>query len=131
MPELKEKLKLLNGIKILIVDDDKSVANSIVNILKQFNFECYVSSNLVDARDTIMNIDIDLIITEIDLCNSSGIDFTRFINEQKLSIPTIILSGSEEKVVLEASFNNDTFNFMLKPLNYVELFDIITSINFK
>jgi YesN/AraC family two-component response regulator len=131
MSSLKEKIKLLLDKKILFVDNNESLVKSVAQTFRKLNIECLVAHNGKEGYDIYKNTKLDLIITEFDMPIVSGVDLIRLVQEECVDLPIIMLSGNREKTLIETACNLEVHTFLIKPLNYIELFDIITQINFK
>ncbi len=110
--------------KILLVDDNPDIINTIVNILEKESFIFYQARNGIDAYD-IACIELpDLVITdwEMPLCNGLKLIEKLKQNIQTKEIAIIMLTGmmtasTHLKKALELGAND----FMSKPINEIEL----------
>ncbi len=81
---------------ILIVEDDKTIAESIAFILEQDSFNCQWFDNGQKALEYINNNEVDLILLDIGLPDMSGFDVLRKIRE-KYTLPVIIISARDDE----------------------------------
>jgi len=81
---------------ILIVEDDKTIAESITFILEQDSFHCKWFGNGKEALDYINNNEVNLILLDVGLPDISGFDVLRKIRE-KYTIPVIIISARDDE----------------------------------
>ena len=81
---------------ILIVEDDKTIAESIAFILEQDSFNCKWFDNGQDALEYINNNEVDLILLDVGLPDMSGFDVLRKVRE-KYSLPVIIISARDDE----------------------------------
>jgi DNA-binding response OmpR family regulator len=89
--------------KILIIEDEKSLLDTLTLNLQLENFDVYPLTNSVNALDVIQNIKPDLIILDIMLQHMSGIDFYQTLLNQQIKIPTIFLTAKnniKDKIVI-------------------------------
>lgn len=107
--------------KILIAEDDAMMMASIKYQLKK---EGYSVTSAVNGREGILayNKEVpDLVITDIIMPLTSGLEFIGFVRSVNQEIPILVLSGiDEEDTVLEA-FNLGADDFLLKPVKPGEL----------
>lgn len=103
---------------ILIVDDSKTIQRIVSSVVKQV----LPDSNLLIANDgreafSIFkkNEEIDLILTDWNMPNLSGLEFVKLIRELNKSIPIIMITteGGKNEVItaLRAGVNN----YIVKP----------------
>lgn len=98
--------------KVLILEDDKSLADAVAIALQKVNMQTVISSTVDDALANIKKESFNLIIVDIMLSDQkNGFDFYEKLLEKKLEpkIPVIFLTNldSEEKTAL--SMGADAF----------------------
>lgn len=107
--------------KILVVEDDRYVAEALSLILSNQNYVTEIASDGEDAWEFIKLFDYDLIILDITLPKLDGISLCRQIRADGLQTPIILLTGwdsSHEKAVgLDAGADD----YMVKPFDEEEL----------
>ena len=81
---------------ILIVEDDRTIAESIAFILEQDSFSCQWFDNGRDALDYIGNNEVDLILLDVGLPDMSGFDVLRKVRI-KSDLPVIIISARDDE----------------------------------
>ena len=81
---------------ILIVEDDKTIAESIAFILEQDSFNCKWFDTGQGALEYINNNEVDLILLDVGLPDMSGFDVLRKVRE-KYSLPVIIISARDDE----------------------------------
>lgn len=87
------------GKKVLIVDDSKSIRQSIEFTLNEIGYE---STEAVDGKDALDKFDssIDLVISDLNMPNIDGIELIKELRAKKSLIPILMLtteSNSEKK----------------------------------
>jgi DNA-binding response OmpR family regulator len=108
--------------KILVAEDDLLILKTLEFRLKKDGHEVILAH---DGREALSKIDEslpDLIITDIMMPFSSGLEIIGLIKHKyQNKMPIIVLSGmGQEDVVLEA-FQLGADDFMTKPFSPVEL----------
>ena len=110
--------------KILIADDDQLMLKTLEFRLKRDGHEVFLSRDGQEAMEMITKnaLDLDLVISDIMMPYSSGLELIGFIKQKfNNSIRTIILSGmGQENVVIEA-FRLGATDFITKPFSPNEL----------
>lgn len=115
------------GKKILLVDDEKYVVDSLRIALGKFSSEYkpYTAANGAEAIDVLKSVDIDLVITDLNMPVMDGFEFLAYMSRHFSSIPVIVLSGhitSEAREVLSVS---DPVLLIDKPVRLNKLFSAI------
>ncbi len=101
--------------KILLVEDEKRLAQSIEYILKKNKYIVDVVYNGEEAIDYAFSKIYDLIILDIMLPKINGIDVLKIIRKEKINIPILLLtakSSTEDKVT---GLDNGADDYLTKP----------------
>ena len=81
---------------ILIVEDDRTIAESITFILEQDSFSCQWFDNGLDALDYVENNAVDLMLLDVGLPDMSGFDVLRKVRV-KSDLPVVIISARDDE----------------------------------
>jgi DNA-binding NarL/FixJ family response regulator len=114
-------------IKIYLVDDHKIFVQGIANILsgeeriKVVGF----SYDAASALEAIRNEQPDMIITDIRMAETTGIELTRIIKEEYPSIKVIGLSMFDNAEVIKELIDAGADGYLLKDLEKSELLHAI------
>ena len=79
--------------KILAIDDEKIVLDSVEKILSAEGFEVDRSQNSRDGLDRALNRDYDLVLCDIRMPEIGGMRILRDIKRAKPALPVIIFTG--------------------------------------
>ena len=106
--------------RILVVDDDKEIANAIDKLLSIEGYEVVKAYNGIEALDALVIYNIQLILLDVMMPKLDGLSTTLKIREKK-NIPIIILSAKSEDSdkILGLSMGAD--DYITKPFNPQEL----------
>ncbi|RLA77639.1 MAG: diguanylate cyclase response regulator, partial [Epsilonproteobacteria bacterium] len=75
---LVKKVALSVGMKVLVVDDAKSVAFHTMDLLKRYNLKCLYAKDGIEALNILKdNKDIRLIFTDYNMPNMDGLELTK------------------------------------------------------
>lgn len=119
----------LNGLKVLVVDDNITVQKIFSIILSSFSFDVTVASSGEEALSLIGDDDpYDLVIFDWQLPGKSGIECIQII-QQELDLvkpPALILVTAYEEAKKQEEFENISIDgFLLKPVTSKSLKDTI------
>ena len=81
---------------ILIVEDDRTIAESIAFILEQDSFSCQWFDNGTDALDYVENNAVDLILLDVGLPDMSGFDVLRKVRTNS-DLPIVIITARDDE----------------------------------
>ena len=103
--------------KILIVEDDKSLNNGIALSLN--TYECERAYSLAEARSFLDN-SVSLIILDINLPDGSGLDFCREVR-QTSKTPVIFLTANDMEHDIVAGLELGADDYITKPFSLAVL----------
>jgi len=94
-------------IKLLLVDDDAGDRKMVKLALSQFsdiiNFDIETAEILSEAIENLKNKDYDVVLLDLGLPDSSGIDTVQKTHEANPNVPIVVLTGlTSEETGLEA-----------------------------
>ena len=115
--------------KILIVEDEKALSDSMVEYLGEEGHHCEAIYNCFDAVDKIGLYQYDCIVVDINLPDGNGLDLIRFIKKKSILVGIIIISAlnSLENRIEGLEIGAD--NYLTKPFHLAELNAHLKSIN--
>lgn len=103
--------------KILIIDDEKNICISLKNIFDDEGYETKWVNTCFEAYSLIEDFEPELIILDVKLKNENGLEFLDELNEKKLNIPVIMISGHSGIREAVQAMKSGAFDFLEKPLN--------------
>ena len=112
-------INILNS-SILVVDDDHDIVNAIATLLSREGYTVYKAYNGLEAIDSLMQNDIQLILIDVMMPKLDGLSAMMKIRATK-NIPIIVLSAKSEDSdkILGLSMGAD--DYITKPYNPMEL----------
>ncbi len=115
-------------IKILIIDDEKDIRDSLKDILVDEGYEIFLASNATDAKKIKISKKIDLILLDIWMPDIDGLSLLRewsALNE--IFCPVIMMSGHGTiDTAIEATKIGAT-DFLEKPISLQKLLKTVSS----
>ncbi len=106
---------------ILVVDDEKEIADLVELFLKNEGFTVYKFYDSKSAVDCIFSKQIDLALLDVMIDGIDGFSILRKIREQNLTFPVIMLTAKVEDSdkILGLSLGAD--DYITKPFNPLEM----------
>jgi len=106
--------------RILIVDDDPAVRDSIQEFLTILNYRVDAAASAEEAMEVIRNKHADVIITDIMMEGMDGLELTQFIKAHYDS-DVIVMTGYTGDYTYEEAINKGADDFVFKPIKFEEL----------
>ena len=123
MQEFKDKLSKYS---ILIVEDDDFIREKLSTTLEFYFKNVYGCDNTYDGYDIYLEEKPDLILTDIEMKDESGIELTKKIRQIDMDIPIIVLSAYSKEEYLLNLINLNISQYILKPATNKKLFEAIS-----
>ena len=106
--------------KILIIDDDAGVRDSMQEFIKDSGYDIYTASSAEEALELLKSEIVDVVITDIMLTGMDGLELTDLI-KHNYDIDVIVMTGYSEKFSYEDAINKGASDLVFKPIRYREL----------
>ena len=109
--------------KILVVDDLEANKKLIVEILELEGYSVESASDGKEALEKLKAGDFDLVISDIDMPEMTGIEMAKEIKLSSLSLPLILMSGNaapyKKEIAVLANY------FLPKPFGVKDLLSVV------
>ncbi len=106
---------------ILVVDDEPNYLIVLSELLKDEGFEVFSAQNGKKAFDIVLNTDLDLVITDMQMPVMDGLELIKAVKSHNKDLPIIMITayGEVEKAV--KAMQAGAFNYLTKPFENDEL----------
>lgn len=102
---------------ILIVDDERSIRNSLKDILEFESYEVDLAENGKEGLDKIKNNKYDLVFSDIKMPEMDGIEMLKFAVDERPDLPIIMISGHGTIDIAVDALKMGAYDFIAKPLD--------------
>ncbi|HMW88796.1 MAG TPA: response regulator transcription factor [Candidatus Obscuribacter sp.] len=107
--------------KILLIDDDHQLVESLTILLESEMFTVESVFNGADARDRLRHYDHDVIILDWSLPDSSGVEICKQFRATGKTTPVLMLTGRSEVEDKEIGLDAGADDYLTKPFSTREL----------
>jgi two-component system, OmpR family, response regulator len=108
--------------KLLIIDDDAHLRESLAEVLELDGFECHQAGDAKHGISAAQQVDPDAVIMDIQLPDSSGFQICQELRKRSKTTILIMMTGrflsSEEK---KQGFELGADEYITKPFDLAEL----------
>ncbi|MBN1466030.1 sigma-54-dependent Fis family transcriptional regulator [candidate division KSB1 bacterium] len=112
---------MAKAMRLLIVDDDDIVRESLVAVLTARGFECAQAVNGRDALAQLQQSEFEVVITDIEMPEMNGIELLEAANRLLASTSFIIITAHASIHTAIEALRKGAFDYLLKPLNFQDL----------
>ncbi|WP_041668652.1 diguanylate cyclase [Acetobacterium woodii] len=101
--------------RVLVLDDEMLVLNIIESVLRNRGYDVRITNNSSQAMEILRAHEVDILILDLIMPDKSGIEFYRELKQNKIVIPTIILTASTNKEDHILALQEGIDDFLRKP----------------
>ena len=126
---MKLKRRVGEKMKILLVEDDRTIALGLDYTLKQEGYETFLCHDVASAKEVIEEHlqNINLCIFDLNLPDGSGYDLCQLVKKQR-DIPVIFLTIHDDEVNVVMGLELGADDYITKPFRIRELLARIKSV---
>jgi DNA-binding NarL/FixJ family response regulator len=116
MAQAKQNQVKDNRKRVLLVDDHAVVRFGIAQLINQQSdlVVCGEEEDAANALGAISRLKPDLVIADISLKDSSGLELMRNIKAQFSGLPVLVVSAHDESVYAEIAFRAGALGYLMK-----------------
>lgn len=117
-------------IKLVLIDDHQLILSGIVGMLSTLK-DMEISASFTDAEEGASFVethDIDVLVTDLDMPNFTGVDVIRRVRAAKPNQRIIVLSMIDERSIINRMIKYDVNGYLMKNEAQAELPDAIRKV---
>jgi CheY-like chemotaxis protein len=116
------------SVRVLLVEDDRALRRYLEVVLQRAGYKVTVAADGLEAMKFLLNMTVDLVITDAMMPNLSGYELCRFVRSSKhlSQLPIVLLSALERKDAVPEAEQIDAF--LSKPISPENLLDCIAEL---
>lgn len=107
--------------RVLLIDDERNVLDALLRLMKMLKLPCEAetASTTEDALARIRLGDIDVVVSDVNMPNSDGMNLLRQVRSEPAlcHIPVIMLTGSFEPETKRRALEMGATDFINKPVD--------------
>jgi len=106
--------------KILIVDDDVNIRESMHEFVQRAGYPVYSAEHAERAIELLRDVQLDVVITDIILPGLDGLELTDIVKND-YNADVIVMTGYSGEYSYEEAINKGAADFVFKPVRFEEL----------
>ncbi|MDO9153778.1 MAG: sigma-54 dependent transcriptional regulator [Paludibacter sp.] len=103
--------------KILIIDDERSIRNTLKDILEFEKHQVLLAENGKTGLDAVLNEAFDVIFSDIKMPEMDGIELLTALKEKEVETPVVMISGHGNIETAVECIKKGAFDFIEKPID--------------
>jgi two-component system response regulator HydG len=113
------------GLKVLVIDDERSHAEAVAESLERVGYECVVATTGTDGARLIDSDEFDVIITDLKMADLDGLAILRKARESLPEAEVIMITGHGDVKTAVEAIKQGAANYLSKPIDLAELRAIV------
>ena len=101
--------------KILIIDDEKAICNTLKEILEYEKYEIDIANDGMEGIRKMQSSNFDLVLCDIKMPKMDGLEVLTKIQEIKPEIPVVMISGHGTIETAVDAIRKGAFDYISKP----------------
>lgn len=111
--------------KVLVVDDEKSIRLTLSEFLDVEGYKVDLAADFWKAKEFLKNNSYDAFIFDIVLPKVSGIELLKYIQEQNIDSPVIMITGYPELETSIEALRLGAYDYIPKPIDRHQLLKVV------
>jgi DNA-binding NtrC family response regulator len=103
--------------KILVIDDERSIRNTLKDILEYEKYEVDLAEDGKKALEIVKNVEYDIVLCDIKMPGLDGIEVLEQLQKLTPDTPVIMISGHGNIDTAVESIKKGAYDFIEKPLD--------------
>jgi two-component system cell cycle sensor histidine kinase/response regulator CckA len=120
--DFNELLQLQNGTEtVLVVDDQQAIVDLVGDILHNLGYRVIKASSIKEAAALLKDRDIQVMLTDVIVPGENSLEFIQSTHKRYPGIRVIAMSGYNRQAVVGMGLDDDSLQYIQKPLTPLHL----------
>jgi len=102
--------------KIIIIDDEKRMCDSLSALLSQSSYQVNTYQNPLEAMKQIESGDADLVVTDIKMPQMTGLEILERVHAKDVLLPVILMTAYATLSSAVEAVSKGAYDYLLKPV---------------
>jgi response regulator RpfG family c-di-GMP phosphodiesterase len=113
--------------RILVVEDEEAVRETIVSVLRSANYECHGAGNGLEALALLdSGKQFEMILCKLGMPNLEGIGLLERLRDKYSDIQLVVTTSVEDISIALGAIRNGAYDYLLKPFDREQLLDTVS-----
>jgi PAS domain S-box-containing protein len=113
--------------RVLVVDDEKSLRLTLSAFLTDAEHEVIVAEDSESAYAIFSGGEIDVVLTDIIMQQSSGVELLKRIRKLSPRVPVVLMTGEPSLETAAAAVREHAFDYLTKPISKNDIVAVVAS----
>jgi EAL domain-containing protein (putative c-di-GMP-specific phosphodiesterase class I) len=111
--------------RVLVADDEESLARALARVLGAAGFEVTVVHHGDAAIDAVINSSFDVILADIRMPGTTGIELLRVVRAYDLDVPVVLMTGAPELADALVALELGALQYLTKPFSLETVVSVV------
>jgi FixJ family two-component response regulator len=121
----RQEREMLNRPRVAVVDDDRSVRESLPDLLREFGFDSQAFSSSQEFLDRERGGKFGCLILDIGMPGMSGLELQKELRTRGDEVPIILITGRRDEAIRRRGLDAGAVEFLYKPFSDTSLLDAL------
>ena len=112
--------------RILVIDDEETVANAMKEVLGTFGYETVIHTTADAGEDAARCEDFDLIMVDLMMPDRNGVEVTRSILKDKPGSTILVITGHPHDPLAGEALEAGARSLVAKPFEIGKVIDFLS-----
>ena len=113
------------GLKVLVIDDDRAHAETLAESLERVGYECVVATSGAAGARRIEEEDYDVILTDLRMGDMDGLAILRKAKQAAPEAQVVVITGHGDVKTAVEALKRKAADYLTKPVDMAELRAIV------
>ena len=117
-----------NQTKILIVDDDKRMTQTLCDILSISGYQVEIAHSAPEALEKVKAKDFDCVLTDVRMPEMDGVAFHKVLRKERPGIPVVLMTAYAADEIIQRGLEEGIIGVLSKPLNIAQMLGFFSAL---
>ncbi len=120
---------MMDKLHILVVDDDRRMAKTLVNIFQVKGYEAEAAHSSLEALEKVEEEHFDCVLTDIRMPEVDGVELYRAIKARQPDLPVVLMTAYSTNKLVNEGLEEGAIAALTKPLDINLLLSFFSSLS--
>lgn len=110
----------VEGLKILTIEDESAVRNSLVDFFQDNGHTVYEAADSVEGLSVFRQYRPDIVLTDLCMPNGNGMDLIPLLREEAPETPVVVISGAGKLEDAVEAMKLGAWDYIAKPIRKMQ-----------
>ena len=116
-------------LRVLLVDDDRKMVKTLLDILMVEGYEAEGVYSALDALEKMTEAQFDCVLTDIKMPDINGVELYRSIKAKQPDLPVVLMTAYFDDKLVKEGLEEGAYTCLYKPFEIKELLCLLTDIS--